>query len=507
MSTCKRQAITPICIEWLILLFLCVFLAVFSNSAKAITLAWDPSPDPTVTGYMVHHGTVSGTYTTHVDAGMTNTNVVSNLVPGTTYYFVVTAYNAARVESAYSNQVSKAEPSAAPVAAFVASATSGTAPLAMNFSNNSTGSISTYAWNFGDGTTSSSANPSKVYASVGTFSVSLTVTGPGGTNTLTKPGYITISTAGGPVDTIAPTAPGALSATTKSESRIDLAWAAATDNVAVTGYLVERCTGTSCTNFAEIASSTSTTFSNMGLTSGTTYRYRIRAVDAAGNRGPYSSVGSAITQSGATSTTPVAALGFNEGSGTTASDTSGNGHSATLVNGPAWISGRYGKALSFDGSNDVANLANGSTLPFGDADFTIMMWVKRTSTSGSKSQSIIAKCGTAWGTGCKQLLILDGRLRFATSSGNAIRSVTIRDTQWHHVAVTYAKSAGTVRIYVDGTLRTSANRKLDADNAAHAVSIGNLQGTSPLLGAIDEARIYNRALSATEIGSAKDAPL
>ena len=66
---------------------------------------------------------------------------------------------------------------------------------------------------------------------------------------------------------------------------IDLAWPTATDNLGVTGYRVERCQGASCTNFAQIGTPTVTTFSDTGLNASTTYRYQIRAADAAGNLG------------------------------------------------------------------------------------------------------------------------------------------------------------------------------------------------------------------------------
>jgi hypothetical protein len=69
-----------------------------------------------------------------------------------------------------------------------------------------------------------------------------------------------------------------------------LTWSASTDNVGVTGYRVERCLGATCTTFAQIATPTGTTFSNTGLIAGTAYRYRVRANDAAGNLGPYSSI-------------------------------------------------------------------------------------------------------------------------------------------------------------------------------------------------------------------------
>ncbi|MEO5823311.1 MAG: DUF4082 domain-containing protein [Vicinamibacteraceae bacterium] len=96
-------------------------------------------------------------------------------------------------------------------------------------------------------------------------------------------------------DTTAPTAPGTLTATAQSATQIALSWSAATDNVGVSGYRVERCTGASCTTFAQIATPTTTTYSDTGVTASTTYVYRVRAVDAGGNLGPYSTTVSAAT--------------------------------------------------------------------------------------------------------------------------------------------------------------------------------------------------------------------
>jgi chitodextrinase len=80
-----------------------------------------------------------------------------------------------------------------------------------------------------------------------------------------------------------------------SRSQINLLWTAATDNVGVTGYLVERCQGVACSAFAQIATATGTTYNDTGLAPNTSYSYRVRATDAAGNLGPYSNVASATT--------------------------------------------------------------------------------------------------------------------------------------------------------------------------------------------------------------------
>ncbi|MGE0113544.1 MAG: fibronectin type III domain-containing protein [Steroidobacteraceae bacterium] len=97
-------------------------------------------------------------------------------------------------------------------------------------------------------------------------------------------------------DTTKPSTPAALIATVVSVSQINLSWTASTDNVGVTGYRIERCTGTTCTNYVQIATTTTTSYSNTGLTPSTAYRYRVRAHDAAGNLSKYSTAVVGTTQ-------------------------------------------------------------------------------------------------------------------------------------------------------------------------------------------------------------------
>lgn len=76
-------------------------------------------------------------------------------------------------------------PTAAPTAGFTAAPTSGTAPLAVTFIGASTGTIASQSWNFGDGTTSTATDAAKSYTNPGTYPVTLTVTGPGGSDAAT----------------------------------------------------------------------------------------------------------------------------------------------------------------------------------------------------------------------------------------------------------------------------------------------------------------------------------
>src|SRR5262249_55543660 len=100
-----------------------------------------------------------------------------------------------------------------------------------------------------------------------------------------------------PPDTTPPTAPTNLSATATSSTQVNVSWTASTDNVGVTGYQVQRCSGAGCSNFANIGSPTTmTTFNDSGLNASTSYSYRVSASDAAGNPSSFSNTGSCTTQ-------------------------------------------------------------------------------------------------------------------------------------------------------------------------------------------------------------------
>ena len=98
-----------------------------------------------------------------------------------------------------------------------------------------------------------------------------------------------------PSDTTPPSAPSNLTATAISTTQINLSWTASTDNVGVTGYQVERCQGAGCSSFTQVSTVTGTTYNNTGLAASTSYSYRVRATDAAGNLSGYSNTASTAT--------------------------------------------------------------------------------------------------------------------------------------------------------------------------------------------------------------------
>ncbi len=150
------------------------------------------------------------------------------------------------------------------------------------------GSIVSWSWNFGDGGTAAIQNPTHAYAAAGTYTVSLTVTDDDGATGFTSQS-VTVSA---PVDLPAP--PTNLTATAVSKSQINLTWSDNSTNE--TGFYIERCKGSTCTNFARIATvgANVTSFANTGLSKNTTYRYRVQAYNASGVSA-YSNIAAATT--------------------------------------------------------------------------------------------------------------------------------------------------------------------------------------------------------------------
>jgi len=175
------------------LLFTILLLFTPQAFAGQTTLAWDANTDPAVAGYMVYYGEASRIYPSKVDVGNRTTEALTGLFEGKTYYYAVTAYDSARSESGFSNEASATAPFNNPNATFGANTTSASAPATINFTSTSTGTITSYSWSFGDGGASTAQNPSHLYTMPNSYSVTLTVTGPGGSNTLAKNNYITIS--------------------------------------------------------------------------------------------------------------------------------------------------------------------------------------------------------------------------------------------------------------------------------------------------------------------------
>ena len=107
MTSTLRQKIAPrtIFLFHLLVPVLLFFSSSAAWSAESVTLAWDPNPESDVIGYQLYYGTVSGIYSQNVNVGNATEVVIPGLDSSTTYYAVVTAYNAAGLESFLSEEL------------------------------------------------------------------------------------------------------------------------------------------------------------------------------------------------------------------------------------------------------------------------------------------------------------------------------------------------------------------------------------------------------------------
>jgi chitodextrinase len=189
---------------------------------------------------------------------------------------------------------------------------------------------------------------------------------------------------GGTTDTEAPTAPGSLTATAVSTSQIDLSWTASTDNAGVTGYDIYR-------GSTLAGTSTSTSFSDTGLTASTTYSYTVKARDAAGNISIASSGANATTFSGGGGTSGELAV-----SSVTASSHDGNVPANTIDKdlGTRWSASGSGEWIQYDlGSAQTIDLVK---IAFYNGDQRTSSFDIQMSTDGSNFTTVLS--GTSSGT-------------------------------------------------------------------------------------------------------------
>ena len=212
---------------------------------------------------------------------------------------------------------------------------------------------------------------------------------------------------------------------------------------------------------------------------------------------------------------------FDETSGSTAADSSGNDYHAQLFGASdpsaVWTTGKVGGAIQLDGSNHHLAI---QTLNYNQAGqiphVTTSVWVKTT----QSSEGILMSFDRSeyWrlavgGDGSNA-----GKIFFGSANGSGYVDVygqtSISDGAWHHLAVTYSTSYGEVRVYLDGVLDHSQSAHSSQALGTGITRFGTFSTNNEdssfntmesgsrsmrFSGLIDEARIYSRALSASEI--------
>jgi hypothetical protein len=197
----------------------------------------------------------------------------------------------------------------------------------------------------------------------------------------------------------------------------------------------------------------------------------------------------------------VAAYGFEEPSGTQVVDASGYGNHGTISGATRVTTSQFGKVLSFNGSNNWVTVNDKSSLDL-TTGMTVEAWVYPTSISGWRTVTIKEQTGSAsyWlyandnGNRPANVVNIGGSTK-QLSAGSQVRTNT-----WTHLASTYDGS--TQKLYVNGALVGSRPQTgaIALSNGALRIG-GNSVWGEYFRGYIDEVRVYNRALTQTEIAS------
>ncbi|GEM_PF-286592 len=209
---------------------------------------------------------------------------------------------------------------------------------------------------------------------------------------------------------------------------------------------------------------------------------------------------------------PIAHWTLDDGAGTTAADASGNGHDATLVNGPVWASGIVSNALVLDEVNDHLRAPD---FDYGTA-FTVSFWFRAAELEGNGFQYIFSHA--AYNTAHSVNIYL-GESSAASAPDRNQMLVTIRDSNdtaqnpilttsgpynddaWHLCTLTVAPGSGGT-LYMDGQPCGTTPNGGDGIQPAGDLFIGgrqDLNATRFYGGLLDDLRVYDRALSPGEV--------
>ena len=291
------------------------------------------------------------------------------------------------------------------------------------------------------------------------------------------------------------------------DGKVGLNWALADG---ATSYRVMRAATSGGPYAALAAGLTGTTYTDTGLSNGTTYHYVVTGSNARGES-PLSA------EASATPGILRAHLRFDETSGTLATDSSGRGQTATLVNGPARETGRLGNAIRFTAASSQHLTLPASVL--NDLiDFTITAWVRPENTGTfSRIFDIGNNVTPTFSSGAYLFLTPSNgsAVSFGITSAGSGGTQRISGTAplpsgvWSHVAVTLSGSSG--RLYVNGNV-VGTNNAMTLNPAALGGITRAYLGRSPIgvdpyfNGALDDFRIMKGASSAAQIAELATPP-
>ena len=202
----------------------------------------------------------------------------------------------------------------------------------------------------------------------------------------------------------------------------------------------------------------------------------------------------------------VAAYGFEAGSGTSVLDSSGIGNTGVAANTTWSTAGKFGKALSFNGTNALVTVPDAASLDL-TTGMTLEAWVNPTAapawgavvakeTTGDQNYGVFATAGAGLPAGA----IISGGSIF-TAAGTAAAALNT----WTHVATTY--DGTNLRYYQNGVLVKTTAHSGAINVSTGVLHIGGDSSVDMFKGLIDEVRVYNTALSAAQITTDMNTPV
>ncbi len=293
-----------------------------------------------------------------------------------------------------------------------------------------------------------------------------------------------------------PPAPKGLAAGADSYLGVNLAWNAVP---AAQYYNVKRAT-TNGGPYATINTSPAPGYDDLNVSAGTTYYYVVSAVSTNGEGANSAQAAATPLGIGDVTNGLVGYWKFDDGSGANAIDSSGNGNTGSLLNGPTWITpGRAGPgALSFNNTNlQSVSVANAASLNMTSA-ITIAAWVNAVDWTGN--HRVLEK-----GNSDNQyaLYAQNNELWFRLTGVNTIVCALPPTNTWAYVAGTY--DGATMTLYVNGQPQTTfaATGAIATTSNPLVIAKKNTSTTTNdyMNGELDEVRLYNRALSLAEINT------
>ena len=186
---------------------------------------------------------------------------------------------------------------------------------------------------------------------------------------------------------------------------------------------------------------------------------------------------------------------LDETSGTVAHDASGRGKDGTLQGEPTWVPGRIDGALLFDGEDDYVEI--GSVGISGTDRRTMAGWARASTTEIAEETGVFGFLPDGSTDGTYYSVEVDDAGNYVASAHGWAGIFGPVDTEWHHFAVTYEGDEG--RWYFDGQLIDVSTGELGTIDQVRIG--GNLDVAKYFAGLVDDVRIYNRALTETEIMS------